>query len=476
MKKYERLARDIEELVDAGTLAPGDRLPSVREAVSRRGVSASTVFEAYYLLESRGLIEARPRSGYFVKSPRRRSPEPHAPLPREESTSVAVYDRVQEALGSIRDRDVVPMGSAFPSPRLFPLHRLARAGASAMRRLEPDELLQDISPGNEELRRQLALRYAANGTAVGTDEVIVTNGAMEALNLCLRVATRPGDVVAIESPAFYGCLQALEWHQLKAVEISTHPRDGVQLDSLQHALERHPIKACWFMPNFQNPTGSLMPVDKKQALVELLAQHGVPLIEDDAYAELYFGARRPPPAKAFDRQGLVMHCSSFSKCLAPGYRIGWAAAGRFAREVERLKLMSTLSVAVPSQVAVLDYLLHAAYDKHLRGLRAALAERQAQALEAIERHFPAGTRVTRPEGGYLLWVELPDGVDGLQLQRLALARRISLTPGHLFSTAPHFHNFVRLNYGHPAPGQLEGALRTLGRLVHELAAEAGGSG
>lgn len=476
MKKYEQLAHDIEELVTAGTLVPGDRLPSVRESVSRRGVSASTVFEAYYLLEARGVAEARPRSGYFVKAPRSKGEEPRSPAPREEPTSVAVSDLVLEVLASIRDRDVVPMGSAFPSPLLFPLDRLARGGAAAMRTLDPNELLEDISPGNEALRRQLALRYVANGTGVNTDEIIVTSGAMEALNLCLQVATQPGDLVAIESPAFYGCLQALERLRLNAVEISTHPREGVQLEALQQALARHPVKACWFMPNFQNPTGSLMPVEKKRALVDLLAQHEVPLIEDDAYAELYFGSRRPPPAKAFDSKGLVMHCSSFSKCLAPGYRVGWAAAGRFARAVERLKLMSTLSVAVPSQVAVLDYLQHGAFDKHLRGLRATLAQRQQQALEFVDRYFPAGTRITRPEGGYFLWVELPAGVDALQLQSLALSCNISIAPGHMFSTASHFNNYVRLNYGHPAAEQLRDSIRKLGELVNGLAAQPSSGG
>jgi DNA-binding transcriptional MocR family regulator len=421
------------------------------------------------------VVEARPRSGYFVRSPRRQGQEPHSPSPRAESTSVAVSDLVLEVLGSIRNRDVVPMGSAFPSPLLFPVDRLARGGAAAMRSLDPNELLEDISPGNEALRRQLALRYVATGTLVQTDEIVVTSGAMEALNLCLQAATRPGDVVAIESPAFYGCLQALERLQLNAVEIATHPREGVQLESLQQALARHPVKACWFMPNFQNPTGSLMPQEKKKALVELLAAHDVPLIEDDAYAELYFGVRRPPPAKAFDRNGLVMHCSSFSKCLAPGYRVGWAAAGRFARAVERLKLTSTLSVAVPSQVAVLEYLQHGAFDKHLRGLRATLAQRQQLALEFLERYFPADTRVTRPAGGYFLWVELPAGVDALQLQRLALSHRISIAPGHLFSTAPHFNHYVRLNYGHPAAEQLREAIETLGTLVKALAGQLDGA-
>jgi DNA-binding transcriptional MocR family regulator len=300
------------------------------------------------------------------------------------------------------------------------------------------------------------------------EEIIITNGAMEALNLCLQAVTRPGDVVAVESPTFYSALQALERLNLRAVEVATHPRDGIDLDSLADVLARHPVKACWFMPNFQNPLGSLMPEANKQALVELLARHGVPLIEDDVYGELYFGLNRPLPAKVHDRQGLVMHCSSFSKCLAPGYRVGWVAAGRFAAVIQRLKLMTTLATAIPPQLALSAYLQGGGYDRHLRQLRLALAAQQTVALDAIARHFPPGTCVTRPEGGYFLWLELPLPIDALQLHRLTLSQRISIAPGHLFSADQRFSNCLRLNYGYPGDPRFEGALRTVGELAHAL--------
>jgi DNA-binding transcriptional MocR family regulator len=468
LKKYELLARDIEELVSSGTFKPGERLPSVRELVANRGLSPSTVFEAYYLLEGRGVVEARPRAGYFAKAAAVVRDEPAVARPVSGSRKVAVNDLVLEVLGSVRDRAVVPLGSAFPSPTLFPLARLARGMGAAMRKLEPERLLHDLTPGNEELRRQLALRYVTNGMVAGVDEIVLTSGAMEALNLCLQAVTRPGDAVAIESPAFYGCLQALQRLQLKAVEVATHPRLGVQLDSLATALKRPDVKACWLMPNLQNPLGASMPAEHRKELVELITRHQVPLIEDDVYAELHFGVRRPLPAKAFDRHGWVMHCSSFSKSLAPGYRLGWVAAGRFARDVERLKLMSTISVAVPSQVAVLEFLRHGGFDRHLRQLRSTLAAQQAIALRCVTRHFPAGTRATQPDGGYFLWVELPERIDALELHRLALSHSISTAPGHLFSADRRFRHHVRLNYGHPAPDQLEGAMKTLGRLATGL--------
>jgi DNA-binding transcriptional MocR family regulator len=345
MKKYELLAGHFETLIASGTLKPGERLPSVRATISARDVSPSTVFEAYYLLEARGLIEARPRSGYFVKQRATARNEPHAADPAPEPRAVVVNELVLEVLGSIRERDVVPLGSAFPNPELFPLARLARGMCAALRELEPARLLDDLAPGNPELRRQIALRYVSNGVMASSEEIVITTGAMEALNLCLQAVTQPGDAVAIESPAFYGCLQALERLQLRAVEVATHPRDGVQLESLESVLRRERVKACWFMPNFQNPLGALMPVENKRKLVQLLARERIPLIEDDVYGELYFGLRRPPPAKSFDKDGGVLHCSSVSKSLAPGYRLGWAAAGRFARSFATCRRAATTNTS-----------------------------------------------------------------------------------------------------------------------------------
>lgn len=323
MKRYERFADDIAELIRSGVLGPGQRVPSVRYASQTHGVSPSTVFQAYYLLERRGLIRARPRSGYFVNAhaPRPFS-EPQALAPVSESTQVDVSALVFSILDSIKDPHTVPFGSAFPSPELFPLQRLSRSLASASRAMDPRMVVTDLSPGNPQLRRQIALRYMVGGLMLPMEELLITNGALEALNLCLQAVTEPGDLVAIEAPAFYACLQVLERLKLKAVEIPVHPREGMDLAVLAQTLEKHPVKAVWCMTNFQNPVGASMPEAKKQALVELLRRHQVPLIEDDVYAELYYAQQAPKPAKAFDTEGLVMHCGSFAKSLAPGYRIG----------------------------------------------------------------------------------------------------------------------------------------------------------
>lgn len=334
-----------------------------------------------------------------------------------------------------------------------------------MRRVRPESITSALTAGDEGLRQALRRRYALHGVPLAEHELVITNGAMEALNLCLQAVTSPGDVVVVESPTFYATLQALERLKLRAVEVATDPREGVDLGALADLLRRQPVKACWFMPNFQNPLGALMPVARKQALVALLAQHGVPLIEDDVYGELYADLRRPPPAKAFDAQGLVLHCSSFSKCLAPGYRVGWAAAGRFARTVQRLKMMSSLATAVPPQLAIAEYLAQGGFDRHLRQLRAVLDQEQQRVRRLVERHFPAGTRVTRPAGGYFLWLELPPSVDALVLHQQALLLGISTAPGVLFSADRRFVHHLRINAGHPGDERIDPALRRVGELA-----------
>lgn len=469
MKRYERFADDIAELIRSGVLGPGERVPSVRYASQTHGVSPSTVFQAYYLLERRGLIRARPRSGYFVNAHvTRQFSEPQALHPISESTEVDVSALVFSILDSIKDPNTVPFGSAFPSPSLFPLQRLSRSLASASRAMDPRVAVTDLSPGNPQLRRQIALRYMVGGLMLPMEELLITNGALEALNLCLQAVTQPGDLVAIEAPAFYACLQVLERLKLKAVEIPVHPREGMDLEVLAQTLQKHPVKAVWCMTTFQNPVGASMPEAKKQALVELVTRHQVPLIEDDVYAELYYAQQAPKPAKAFDTQGLVMHCGSFAKSLAPGYRIGWVAAGRFAQKVERLKLMTSLCASMPAQAAIADYLQHGGYDRHLRKLRYALEGQQANMLAAIGRHFPAQTRVSQPSGGYFLWLELPQQMDALKLFHMALAQGISIAPGPIFSPTRRFGNCIRLNYGSPWNESAEQAMATLGRIIRSF--------
>lgn len=470
MTRYERYADELSQRIRAGHLKPGDRLPSVRDVKRQRGVSASTVFAAYYLLETQGFIEARNRSGYFVssKAPSAFEAEPSPSVPHTHSMPVDISSLVLQLLAQARQRDMVPMGSAFPSPELFPLAQLAIGMGRALRRMDPWQTVEDLSPGNAALRRQVAMRYGMLGIDVSPSELVVTSGAMDALNLSLEVTTQPGDVVAIETPAFYGALHALERRGLRAVEVQTHPRTGIELESLQRVLDTHDVKACWFMPTFQNPMGCTMSDDAKSALVDLLTARQIPLIEDDVYGELHHGLRRPLPAKSWDRDGWVLHCCSFSKSLAPGYRIGWVAGGRFAARLARHKLMSSLATALPSQLAILDYLQERSFERHLRSLRHTLARQQAAAIRAIEQYFPVGTKVTRPQGGYFVWVELPANIDALTIHREAVQRGIGVAPGHLFSADQRYCHHLRINLGHPGDHRTEASLKVLGDIAHRM--------
>ena len=468
MKRYEQFAEQMAGLIRSGVMPPGQKLPSVRQAARTHGVSLSTVFEAYYLLESRGLITARARSGYYVRETAPHPlPEPGPAAPPAPTSDVDVSELVFSVFGSLKDPDIVPFGSAFPSPELFPLARLARSMSHALHRLAPDTIIAEMTEGNAELRRQIALRSAGFGIRRPPEELVITSGAMEALNLCLQCLTQPGDLVAIEAPAFYASLQVLERLKLKAVEIPVHPREGIDLDYLEDCLQRLPIKACWFMSSLQNPLGASLSDERKQALYALLVRYRLPMIEDDVYAELYFGDRPPRPVKSLDSEGLVMHCGSFSKCLAPGYRIGWVSGGRYSEVIQRLKLMTTISPSIPAQAAIADYLQHGGYDRHLRKLRHELESRQSSMLASAARHFPEGTRVTRPAGGYLLWFEFPDGVDSLQLCRQAMAQGISLAPGPIFSATRRFRHCARLNSGHRWDERKEQAMTTLGVLLRQ---------
>jgi DNA-binding transcriptional MocR family regulator len=469
MVRYQSLAFDTEKLIAEGVLRPGDRLPSIRQVCRTHSLSPITVTQAYYLLESRGLIEARPKSGYFVRARLgQRLSEPEMSHPAGHSTELQVSDFIFQILNSVKDTRVAPYGSSFPSPFLFPLDKLGRFLCQAARRFDPISTLTDLPPGNQELRRQIAIRYLSRGAAVPVDEIIVTSGAMEGINLCLQAATQPGDLIAIESPTFYAGLQASERLGLKVIEIPSHPREGISIEALEDALRHHPIKACLLMLNFGNPTGCLVSAERKQYLIDLLARHDVPLIEDDVYNELYFGPLPPLCSKSLPRADHVMHISSFSKCLAPGYRLGWVAAGRYAEKIVRLKLSTTLATTIPVQIAVAEYLKHGGYDHHLRRLRQQLLTQESRLTEGVERHFPPSTRLVRPVGGYFMWLELAKSVDALKLHRMALDQGISIAPGPIFSAKKEFGNCIRLNFGHPQTEILEGAIATLGQLATAL--------
>lgn len=469
MKLYEKLAKDIEQQIHKGVYREGDRLKSVRETSKLRQVSITTVLRAYLLLESRGLITSRPQSGFFV-SLRHGSGTtiPDAlerPKPIAISASVDVSRLVLSTLRTISEGNAVPLGSPYPDPGDFPFDKLSRYAFAAGKDASLRELKNALPPGHPHLLRQIVRRHLEQGLVVDPTEAIITVGATEAINLCLQAVAKPGDLIAVESPTFYAMLHAIERMGMKVVEIPTDPVQGINVDILGQLARELPIAACMVMPNFQNPLGYRMPDERKQALVRLATELDMPIIENGVYNELYYGDKPPSTLKAFDTEGLVLHCSSFSKTLTSVYRIGWALPGRYRDQVEKLKFLNTLTTASIPQVVIAKYLERDGYDHRLRRIRKTYAQQASLMRHAVNRFFPEGTRTSNPEGGYVLWVELPPSIDSMDLYQRALECNITLGPGYMFSVTNSYKNFIRLNYSSPWSREIEQALMTISKIV-----------
>lgn len=473
MKLYESLAADIAGQIAQGVIRVGEKIPSVRQTSQHHKVSVSTVIRAFLRLESQGLIESRPQSGYFV----RRRPAAQAADAGAAPAGMAAMARgasldssefVLTTLRSIRQGSV-PLGSPYPDPSLFPWAKLNQYANGAARRVARMGVTADLPPGNPELIRQIARRHLENGLAVDAGEIIITTGATEALNLCLQAVAPAGSAIAVESPTYYAVLQAVARMGMRAVEIATDPGQGIDLDALERAIVEQGVAACIVMPNFQNPLGFRMSDERKRAMVDLLARHEVPVIENDVYHELYYGDVHPTSLKNYDRRGLVLHCNSFSKTLSPANRIGWTLPGRYKAQVEKLKFLNTLNTPALPQVAIAEYLRNDSYNYHLRKLRKAYAQQASIMAAAVRRFFPAGTGVSAPAGGYLLWVTLPGRVRALELYARAQERGISVGAGNIFATGDAFQHCIRLNYSYPWNAQVEAAVRTLGLIAAGLA-------
>lgn len=471
---YERLAGELRDHIVQGVYGTGERLPGVRILSRTRGVSVATVLAAYRRLEDEALIEARPQSGYYVRARPRAQVLPPAPsAPAAQPSPVTGQELVLSLVKATNIENLVQLGAAVPDASFLPTRAVEQALMRAARRHRSRAAAYEFPPGLPELRRQIARRMAQAGCALGPDDIVITNGCQEALQLALRAVTRPGDVVAIESPTFYGLLQALDSLQLEALEIPTDPLEGLSLEALQLALERWPVKACVTTPNFSNPLGYCMSEPRKRRLLELLGARGVPLIEDDIYGDLGFAIQRPSPCLALvgDSGAEVIYCSSFSKTLSPGLRVGWIVPGRHQERVEYLKYVLNLATSTVSQLALAELLGGGGYERHLRAVRGDYARAVSRMIDAVMRHFPAGTRITQPAGGFVIWVELAPQVDCVELARLARTEGISIAPGPIFSATQKYRNFMRLSCACPWGGRIEAALGRLASLLDRAAAD-----
>jgi DNA-binding transcriptional MocR family regulator len=467
---YERVARLVESQISSGTLRANERIPSVRAMSRTARVSVSTVVQAYVHLENIGLIEARPQSGFYVRTPElKRLPEPRpkpARMHRPASIANEMLDLCREAL---ERTDFVPLNSASTSPAMYPTQRLN----NLMREVLRDHPLNAgqciLPPGHEELRRQIAKRMALAGAPADPAHVVITSGTMDAITLALRVVCRPGDTVLVESPTYFGLLQSIEHLNLKVVEVPNCPVTGIDVEAVRAVARSTRLGAAVLMPNFNNPCGSLTPDDAKREIVQILTGSEVPIIEDDIYGDLHYGGTRPTSLRAFDDSGLVISCGSVTKTIAFGYRIGWAVSPQFHAEISRAKFYSSVACPTLQQLVLARYYASGGYDRYLRRVRSTLAVHSQHAINAVTRFFPEGTRVAQPPGGVVLWVELPRNVDGAELFRTAAAQRIGVAPGVVFSAKADYRNYIRLSCGLPWTPTLERAVEKLGRLVAGMA-------
>lgn len=467
---YERIAGLVAGQISSGALRVSERIPSVRTMSRSARVSISTVVQAYAHLESQGLIEARPQSGYFVRArTRERLPEPpprQLRSTRPRSVAADVLDACREA---IQRTDLVQLNMACAPPESAPNRRLNRLIRDELRD-HPNHAGEIVlPPGDFELRRQVARRAALAGAATNPDDIVITGGTMDAVTLALGVLCKADDTILVESPTYFGVLQAVEHLGLKVVEVPNHPGRGIDVDAIRAAVRGQRLAAAVLMPNFNNPSGSLTPTDAKRELVSALADAGVPIIEDDLYGELYFGSERPASLRGFDSQGLVISCGSVSKTIALGYRVGWAITPAWARDIQRAKFFTSVAAPTLQQRVLARYFASGGYDRFLTGLRRMLSSSAERFLDAIASEFPTGTCVARPAGGMVLWVRLPPSVDSMELFRKALECRIGIMPGIVFSAKAGFRNYIRLNYGCGWSPDVAAAIGTLGRLVRRMA-------
>lgn len=467
---YQRLAGVLEGMIHSRSLRPGDRMPSVRQFSAQQGVSVPTALQAYTLLESRGLIQARPKSGFFVR-PRlaEQTPEPTTKIWRPRVTPLADRDPVESLFSDYANDRLIPLGAAIPSAALLPGKKLTRLMAAIGRRLGDQCVEYDLPPGSISLRRELARRSLDWGCALHAEDFLVTVGATEAVSLALRAVCEAGDSVAIESPTYFGLAGMLREMRLKALPIPVHPAEGMDMDVLERSLRRTRVKACVVVPNFHNPTGGATSDAHKRRLLEICSRHGLALIEDDTYGDLPHEGSRPRCVKAFDEEGIVLLCGSFSKKLAPGYRVGYMAAGVWRDKVRALKHASTLSGTLLTSLTIAEFLKTGGYDRYLRSVRQSYRLQTERMRELLATTLPEGSALSRPQGGYMLWCQLPGGADAMTLFHEARSAGISIAPGPLFSPSGEFRDCFRINCGYPNDPAIERAVKTLGRIAKRLA-------
>lgn len=471
MTRYQHLARLLAQRINQGLYVCGERLPSVRALSKEHGVSISTVQQAYYVLEEQQLITPQPRSGYFVTPHKSAHPLPALTRPVQQPVEITQWDAVLKLLSLRQEKGILQLGGGTPDlsqPTLKPLWKIiSRIGQ------QQDLSLFDYDNiyGVRELREQIARLAIDSGCSLAPEEIVVTNGCHEALSVSIRAVCQAGDIVAVESPAYHGILQVLHGFGIKVIEIPTDSQTGISLEALELALEQWPVKAVIVVPNCNNPLGFIMPERRKRALLALAQRFDIAIIEDDVYGELAWDYPRPPTIKAFDQDGRVLLCSSFSKTLGPGLRVGWVVPGRYLDRVLHMKYIVTGASVQQTQLAAAEFVRQGFYPAHLRRMRQCYQRNLDVFTTTVLQHFPCGICVTRPQGGYLLWIELPETLNTAQLDRRMRENQVQIAVGALLSASGKYRNCIRLNYGLPFTARTEEALKRLGEAIQQAMEE-----
>jgi len=471
MKLYEQLSSDIQQRIETGFYQSNQKLPSIRDMSTEQNVSISTVQEAYRLLEDSGFAISKPKSGYYVKRPIHKIVLPDISQPEQKPVEVKYWDEVLALTTSKTIAGFTAFGKGGPNTNLHTLKPLQRIHASLVRQQPQQYLSNETGNGSYELREQIARLMLKSGCKIHPDDILITTGCQEALSLSLKALTKPGDIVAIDSPGFYGSVQAIHSNGLKALEIPTHPEKGISLSALEMALEQWPIKVIQLVPTVNNPTGYIMSDEKKKKLLELATKYDIAIIEDDINGELIYQNPRPRSIKSFDKDGRVLLCSSFSKTVAPGLRVGWVAAGRYGKILTHLKFITSLASASLPQLAMAEFIVDGHYEKHLRHARHQGQHGRDCMISWVQKYFPEGTKMTYPKGGFQLWVELPEQVDTLILNENLKPFKIGIAPGILFSCSGKTKNCLRLNYAAEPTKHVEDCIKLIGEQAHLLLAD-----
>ncbi|MBN2339933.1 MAG: PLP-dependent aminotransferase family protein [Deltaproteobacteria bacterium] len=466
MYKYEQIYDYFSDAITEGKLKPGNKLPSLRHVASQFSCAMSVCIQAFEALEYRGLVLAIEKSGFFVANAQPGSP----PRPERDHFSFRFAKTrantfTQRIVDASLQSDVANLGGAIPHASLLPQHKLQQQ-MNRVLRTQPNLWSRYAPPqGEPSLRREIAHLMLHKGVSVSPEEIIVTNGCMEALSLAIQSAVGPGGVIAVESPMFFGIIVLLEVLQVRVIEIPTTPTTGIDLDALESVLSSQSIDACMLSANFQNPLGAAMPSENKRRLLQMAEQYQFSIIEDDVFGECSFDGRPSVPIKKYDETRNVLFCSSFSKTICPSLRAGWLIAGKQLDNCLNLKLAQTLGSPVATQLVMTGFLESGGYVAHMRRFQKQIARQTFQLRDLVLRHFPRGTKVTAPRGGYFLWVEYEGDIDAVTLFERALQHKIVISPGPVFSVENRFHYAMRLSSAGPVDDRIASAVKQLGQWI-----------